>query len=150
MTAVAIVAVTASAPAAADNRRLNQSLYSNIYTAQQRNGCTTEPKVDPRLVEAARLHTLDVRANHNLGGGVGSDGSTVKGRAAAAGFPGPVAETVAINPALAISGVEILNQWWGDPVARATMQDCSHDALGVWSENSLDRTVVVAVYGRVG
>jgi hypothetical protein len=27
------------------------------------------------------------------------------------------------------------------------MQDCSHTAIGVWSENSLDRSVVVAVYG---
>jgi hypothetical protein len=28
------------------------------------------------------------------------------------------------------------------------MQDCRNTAIGVWSENSLDRTVVVAVYGQ--
>jgi hypothetical protein len=61
-----------------------------------------------------------------------------------------VAETVAINPALAISGIEILNQWYYAPAYRAIMQDCANTAIGVWSENSLDRTVVVAVYGQPG
>jgi hypothetical protein len=28
------------------------------------------------------------------------------------------------------------------------MQDCANTDIGVWSANSLDRTVVVAVYGR--
>jgi hypothetical protein len=28
------------------------------------------------------------------------------------------------------------------------MQDCAFTEIGVWSENSLDRTVVVAVYGH--
>jgi len=32
-------------------------------------------------------------------------------RARAAGFTGNVAETVAINPALAISGIELINMW---------------------------------------
>jgi hypothetical protein len=59
-----------------------------------------------------------------------------------------VSETIAINPAVAISGIEILNQWWYDPASRATMQDCRNTAIGVWTENSLDRTVVVAVYGQ--
>ena len=57
---------------------------------------------------------------------------------------------MAINPALAISGIEILNQWYYDPVDFAIMSDCANTAIGVWSENSLDRTVVVAVYGRPG
>jgi hypothetical protein len=51
---------------------------------------------------------------------------------------------------LAISGIEILNQWWYDPASRAMMQDCRNTAIGVWSENSLDCTVVVAVYGQAG
>lgn len=57
---------------------------------------------------------------------------------------GTVAEPVAINPALAISGIEILGQWWYDPPSRATMQDCANTAIGVWSEYSLARSVVVA------
>ena len=57
-------------------------------------------------------------------------------------------ETVAINPALAINGIEILNQWYYNPAYLAIMRDCANTAIGVWSENSLDRTVVVAVYGQ--
>ena len=64
------------------------------------------------------------------------------------GYRGTVAETVAINPALAISGVELINQWYYNPAYFAIMADCAHTQTGVWSENSLDRTVVVAVYGK--
>jgi hypothetical protein len=86
----------------------------------------------------------------DVNGDIGSDGSTVQDRARDAGFPGRAVETIAVNPALAISGIEILNQWWPDPVSRATMQDCSNTSIGVWSENSINRTVVVAVYGQPG
>ena len=65
-------------------------------------------------------------------------------------FVGTVAETVAINPALAISGIEILNQWYYRPDYMAIMSNCANTQIGVWSENSLDRTVVVAVYGQPG
>ena len=63
---------------------------------------------------------------------------------------GTVAETVAINPALAISGIEILNQCYYRPDYMAIMSNCANPQIGVWSENSLDRTVVVAVYGQPG
>jgi uncharacterized protein YkwD len=129
---------------------LNSSVFGNIYTAQQLNGCTTEPRLDGRLVDAARRHTLDVLDHDDVNGDIGSDGSTVQDRARDAGFPGRAVETIAVNPALAISGIEILNQWWPDPVSRATMQDCSNTSIGVWSENSINRTVVVAVYGQPG
>lgn len=131
-----------------NNKRLNDGVFQNIFTAQRQNGCTTDPRVDGRLVAAARQHTLDVLNNPDLNGDVGSDGSSPQDRANAAGYPGQVAETVAINPALAISGIEILNRWWYDPPSRTTMQDCRNVAIGVWSENSLARTVVVAVYGQ--
>jgi uncharacterized protein YkwD len=149
--ALAAGALVATSPIAhADNKRLNASVFGNIYTAQNQNGCTTEPRLDGRLVDAARRHALDVLDHDDVNGDVGSDGSTVQDRARDAGFPGRAAETIAINPALAISGIEILNQWWPDPVSRATMQDCSNTAIGVWSENSFNRTVVVAVYGQPG
>lgn len=139
------------APAAhADNKRLNDGMFVNIYTAQRQNGCTTEPRLDGRLVDAARRHTLDVLNNHEVNGDIGSDGSTPQDRANDAGFVGTVAETVATNPAVAINGIEILNQWWYDPPSRAIMQDCANTAIGVWSENSLDRSVAVAVYGQPG
>jgi hypothetical protein len=86
--------------------------------------------------------------NRNLDGDIGSDGSTPQDRANAAGFRGQVAETVAINPALAINGIEILNQWYYHPDYLAIMQNCAKTAIGVWSENTLYRTAVVAVYGE--
>jgi hypothetical protein len=30
----------------------------------------------------------------------------------------------------------------------AIIRDCANTAIGVWSDNSLDRTIVVAVYGQ--
>lgn len=147
---LAMVAATVlTMPAAhADNKRLNNSVVTNVYTIQHQAGCTTKIKIDPRLQLAAQWHTLDVLNNRSLDGDLGSDGSTPQDRANAAGFRGQVAETVAINPALAISGIEILNQWYYNPAYLAIMQDCAHTAIGVWSESSLDRTVVVAVYGQ--
>jgi len=142
-------ATIAGMPAAnADNKRLNESVAANVYTIQHQAGCTTDLKINPQLRLAAEWHANDVLNNRALDGDIGSDGSTVQDRANAAGFKGTAAETVAINPALAISGIEILNRWWYDPLSRATMQDCRNTAIGVWSENSLDRTVVVAVYGE--
>ena len=86
--------------------------------------------------------------NRDLDGDIGSDGSTPQSRAEAAGYRGTVAETVAINPALAISGVELINQWYYNPAYFAIMSNCANTQIGVWSENSIDRTVVVAVYGQ--
>jgi uncharacterized protein YkwD len=136
--------------AQADNNRLNNGVFANIFTAQRQNGCKSDPRLDGRLVNAARIHTVDVRDNRDINGDIGSDGSTPQDRGQAAGFVGKVSETVAINPALAINNLQILQQWWADPMARATMRDCANTAIGVWSENSLDRSVVVAVYGQPG
>ena len=59
-----------------------------------------------------------------------------------------MSETVATNPALAISGIELINQWYNNPAYNAIMSDCANNEIGVWSLNSPDRTVVVAVYGQ--
>jgi hypothetical protein len=134
--------------ARADNSRLNNSVVANVYTIQRQAGCATDIRIDPKLRLAAQWQAGDVLDDPNLDGDIGSDGSTLQDRASAAGFRGTVAETVAINPALAISGVEILQQWYYNPVYLAIMQNCANTKIGVWSENSLDRTVVVAVYGR--
>jgi uncharacterized protein YkwD len=132
----------------ADNRRLNNGVVANVYTIQHRAGCTNGIRINPQLQLAAQWHTDDVLNNDNLDGDAGSDGSTAQDRAAAAGFRGKVAETVAINPALAIIGIELINQWYYDGACMAIMRDCGNTAIGVWSENSVDRTVVVAVYGQ--
>jgi len=102
--AVAAAATALMAPTAhADNKRLNSSVVTNVYTIQHQAGCTSAVKVDPQLQLAAQWHTSDVLNNRSLDGDVGSDGSTPQDRASAAGFRGKVAETVAINPALARS-----------------------------------------------
>jgi uncharacterized protein YkwD len=131
-----------------NNKRLNDGVVANTYTMQHQAGCTNDVKINRQLQLAAQWHTDDVLRNRGLDGDIGSDGSTAQDRANAAGFRGPVAETVAINPALAISGIELINQWYDNPAAKATMSNCANSQVGVWSENSLDRTVVVAVYGQ--
>ena len=144
-----VAGAIAGVPAAnADNRRLNDGVVANVYTVQHQRGCANDVKINPKLRLAAQWHTDDVLNNRALDGDIGSDGSTVADRARNAGYAGPVAETVAINPALAITGVEIMNQWYYRPDYFAIMADCSNADIGVWSASVLDRTVVVAVYGK--
>jgi uncharacterized protein YkwD len=146
--ALAADAVLSTPVAHADNKRLNDGVVANVYTVQQQAGCTNDIKINPQLQLAAQRHTIDVLNNRNLDGDNGSDGSSPQDRANAAGFHGKVAETVAINPAVAISGIELINQWYHNPADFAIMSDCANTQIGVWSENSPDRTVVVAVYGQ--
>lgn len=131
----------------ADNKRLNDGVVANVYTIQRQAGCTDDLTINPRLRLAAEWHTNDVLNNRALDGNVGSDGSKPQDRAAAAGYRGTVAETVAINPALAISGIELIRMWYFNPSYLAIMRDCAYTQIGVWSANSFDRTVVVAIYG---
>lgn len=131
-----------------NNKRLNDGVVANVFTMQHQAGCTNDVRINPQLQLAAQWHARDVLNNPNLDGDPGSDGSTPQDRANAAGFHGQVAETVAINPAVAISGVELINQWYYNPADFAIMSDCTHSQIGVWSENSPGRTVVVAVYGQ--
>lgn len=144
---VAVGAVIGAPIAQGDNKRLNDAVVANVYTIQHQAGCTNDVTINPQLQRAAEWHTRDVLNNRDLDSDIGSDGSTPQDRAKAAGFQGRVAETVAINPALAISGVELISRWYDNPAFLAIMSDCAHTHIGVWSENGFDRTVVVAVYG---
>lgn len=155
---VAVAATTLSMPAAhadndnntlrPNNSRLNESVVANVYTMQHHAGCTNDITINPQLQLAAQRHTLDVLNNRNLDGDIGSDGSTPQDRVNAAGYQGQAAETVAINQTIAISGNDLLNRWYYDPAYNAIMSNCANSQMGVWSENSPDRTVVVAVYGQ--
>jgi uncharacterized protein YkwD len=149
---VAVVgAAVAGMPAAnADNKRLNDGVVANVYTIQHQAGCTNNVTISPQLQLAAEWHANDVLNNRALDDDIGSDGTTPQDRANAAGFKGVVAETIAINPALAISGIEIMNDWYYRPDYMAIMSNCANSKMGVWSVNSLDRSVVVAVYGQPG
>lgn len=143
-----VASLLLATPAQADNARLNNGVVANVYTLQHQADCTSDVRVNPALRLAAQWQARDVLNNRALDGDLGSDGSTPQSRATAAGFTGTAAQTVAINPALAINNLEVIQQWYYDPVARAIMSDCANTAIGVWSENSLDRSVVVAVYGQ--
>lgn len=145
---LAAAAVFGAPAAQADNKRLNDSVVANVFTVQHQAGCSNDVKISPPLQLAAQWHALDVLNNRNLNDDIGSDGSMPQDRAAAAGFHGRVAETVAINPAMAISGIELINQWYYNPAYFAIMSNCANSQIGVWSESSPDRTVVVAVYGQ--
>src|ERR1700722_7549082 len=131
-----------------NNKRLNDSVVANVYTVQHQAGCTNDVRPNPQLQLAAQRPTKDVLNNRNLDGDIGSDGSTPQDRANAAGFHGQVAETMAINQSIAISGNDLLNRWYYNPPYMAIMSNCANSQMGVWSENSPDRTVVVAVYGQ--
>jgi uncharacterized protein YkwD len=146
--ALLAAAVAGTPIAGADNKRLNDGVVANVYTVQHQAGCRNDVTISPQLQLAAEWHAHDVLNNRALDGDIGSDGSTPQARAGAAGFNGSVAQTVAINPALAINGIEIINQWYYRPDYMAIMSDCGYTKMGVWSENSLDRSVVVAVYGK--
>jgi uncharacterized protein YkwD len=144
-----VAAATIATPLAhADNKRLNDGVVANVYTMQHQAGCTNDVRINPQLQLAAQWHAVDVLNNRALDGDVGSDGSTPQTRADAAGFHGKVSQPVAINPALSISGIEIINQWYYNPAYFAIVSDCANTQIGVWSENSMDRTVVVAAYGQ--
>jgi hypothetical protein len=86
--------------------------------------------------------------NRNINDDIGSDGSSPQDRANAAGFRGIASETVAINPAIAISSFELVNQWYANPDDMAIIRNCANSSIGVWSDNAMDRSVVVAVYGQ--
>jgi hypothetical protein len=146
--ALCVVAGVEAAPARADNSRLNNSVIADVYAIQQQAGCTGNIVANPPLRLAAQWHAVDLLNDRALDADDGSDGSGPQDRAAAAGYRGAVVETVAINPAIAISGIELINQWYYNPAYLSIMRDCRFTQIGVWSENSLDRTVVVAVYGR--
>ncbi|OBG90446.1 hypothetical protein A5697_12425 [Mycobacterium sp. E3251] len=131
-----------------NNKRLNDSVVANVYTVQHQSGCKNDVRINPQLQLAAQRHTEDVLNNRALDGDIGSDGSTPQDRANRAGFNGPVAETVAINQSIAISGNDLINRWYHDPENLNIMSNCANSQMGVWSLNSPDRTVVVAVYGQ--
>jgi len=144
-----VLAAATTAPAAtADNLRLNQGVITNVDTIKKQAGCTTALKLNPQLQLAAQWQADDMLNNRDLDGDVGSDGSTVQDRAGRAGYRGAVTETVATIRSLAINGLDIISNWYFRPDYLAIMSDCANTQIGVWSDNSLDRSVAVAVYGH--
>jgi Cysteine-rich secretory protein family len=145
---VASGAIAATPVANADNLRLNQGVITNVDTIKKQAGCTTPLKLNLQLQFAAQQHADDVLNNRDLDGDIGSDGSTVQDRARVAGYRGNVAETVATIGSLAINGIDIMGNWYYRPDYYAIMSNCANTQIGVWSDNSFNRSVTVAVYGQ--
>ena len=145
---ITLSALAIAPPANADNQRLNNGVVTNVGTIKSQAGCVTNLKISPQLRLAAEWHANDVLNNRNLDGDIGSDGSRVQDRARAAGYTGVVAETVAVHPAFAINNLDIISNWYYRPDYFAIMSNCANTEIGVWSENSPDRSVAVAVYGQ--
>jgi len=145
---VAACAITTAPTANADNNRLNNGVAQSVYVVKHQAGCTTDLRPNPALELAAQWHAEDVLNNRALDGDIGSDGSTVQDRARAAGYNGTAAETVAILPSIAINGIDVLGNWYYRPDYFAIMSNCANTQIGVRSANSLDRSVLVAVYGQ--
>jgi uncharacterized protein YkwD len=142
------IAVALPGAAHAEPANLNKSVRQMVNVVQYKAGCTGKVLNNAQLELAAQRHSRDLLHARHLNGDIGSDGSTPQIRAAAAGYRGNVEQTVGINTALAISSLELIKQWYADPKALATMQNCANREIGVWSEYLIDRTVVVAVYGQ--
>jgi hypothetical protein len=131
-----------------NNRGLNDGVIANVFTVQHQAGCKNDVRPNLQLQLAAQRHAEDVLNNRGLDGDIGSDGSVPQDRANAAGYHGAVTETVAINQSIAISGNDLINRWYSNPDSLKIMSSCGNSQMGVWSLNSPDRTVVVAVYGQ--
>ncbi len=145
---VTLGAVFPTPAAGADNLRLNQGVIDNVETIKKQAGCKTDLKLNLQLQAAAQRQADDMLNNRDLDGDIGSDGSTVQDRARAAGYRGNVAETVATIASLAINGIDIMGNWYYRPDYMAIMSNCANLQIGVWSDNSFNRSVAVAVYGQ--
>lgn len=145
---VALAVVSPTPAASADNLRLNQGVIDNVETIKKQAGCKTDLKLNLQLQAAAQRQADDMLNNRDLDGDIGSDGSTVQDRARAAGYRGNVAETVATIASLAINGIDIMGNWYYRPDYMAIMSNCANLQIGVWSDNSFNRSVAVAVYGQ--
>ncbi len=137
---VAVILSTTSALAAphahADNKRLNSAVVSAVYTFQHQAGCTNDVIRDNALTLAAQWHADDMINNRNINDDIGSDGTSPQDRANAAGFHGKAAETVAINPAVAISGTPTPTTWRSSATAPTPTSGCGRTTAWIaplWS-----------------
>jgi len=148
--AVAFAAVVTVPAASADNLRLNEGVITNVDTIKKQAGCKTDLKLNLQLQFAAQQQADDMINNRDLDGDIGSNGSTVQDRARTAGYRGNVAETAATIGSLAINGIDIMGNWYYRPDYYAIMSNCANTQIGVWTENTFNRSVAVAVYGQPG
>ena len=99
-----------------------------VLINQERIAAGLQPVgVDVRLVEAARLHSVDMATNDFVGHD-GSNGSSFSQRIVAAGYPTPRSENVAAGFTTAAS---VVQGWMDSPGHRANILDSSARHIGI-------------------
>lgn len=89
-------------------------------------------RVDARLVRASEAHSRDMAANGYFDH-VSLDGRTPRDRMAAAGYPSPGAENIALGYPNAEA---VMRGWMNSPGHRANILNCGLTAMGVAAVNS--------------
>ncbi len=145
---VAAGSVIGTPTAGADNKRLNDGVVANVYTMQHQAGCTTDIKINPKLrlgrAVAHRRRAQQPRSQRRyrfrrFDGGrsraqrrLRRAGRRDDGHQSGAGHQRHRVDQPVVSPA----------RLQRDHVGLRNVD------IGVWSANLIDRTVVVAVYGK--
>ena len=138
-----------AAPTAhADNKRLNDAVVSDVQSpaSSGMHEPTSSPTTRSRWPPNGTPTTCSITETSTTTTGQTDPArrTAPTPRAFAAELPKPWRSTRRCRSAI----VQLIKQWYYDPAAMAIMLDCANTAMGVWSVNGLDRTVVVAMYGQ--
>jgi uncharacterized protein YkwD len=105
---------------------LGEQVLDRINAERAGAGCPALT-VDEHLTEAAGAHAADMVARQYFDH-TSPDGSTPSSRAAAAGYPGPVAENIATGYATADA---VVDGWLDSSEHRANILDCDQRVMGI-------------------
>lgn len=112
--------------AAIGNTAVENAVVAFVNSVRRQVRC--EPvENDPRLRQAARLHSADMAAGGFLSH-TGSDGSSAGDRMRAAGYDAPLSENLARGFG---SAREVVQGWLGSREQRRNILDCDARAVGV-------------------
>jgi hypothetical protein len=138
------------------NARLNDGIVADGSPFSTKPGCTNDIEINPPLQLAAQWHTDDVLNNRALDNDIGSEGPhhnsgpTPPDSAATCPKPyhqpRPGDQRHRDSPPVVLQPRRFRRHV---PPGSTDSLDCANTVVGVWLENSLDRPVVVAVYGQL-
>jgi uncharacterized protein YkwD len=109
-----------------DTRR-EQELAVLVAQASQQAGCRDRLRLDGKLRESARAHSIDM-ASRDFFSQTGSDNSSPTQRMGQAGYDDPAAENIARGGG---SPRDIVQGWLNNANSRRNMLDCGVRAIGV-------------------
>jgi uncharacterized protein YkwD len=118
---------TPTAAPQADGNAAAETAVVTLVNNERRAARCDPVRVDPRLADAARQHSIDMATggflNHE-----GSDGSSANDRMRAAGFNAPLSETIARGFK---SSRDVVRAWLRSRADRARIVDCDAGSVGV-------------------